>query len=106
MTMFSDYIRRMRGDRTLADVANIAGIDPGALHKIENGHRPDIKVSTFLGLQKALKVPIENLVSAYKGIDPDKIKAPKIVLPEMPPEAEVYLESLVRFKREERLRQL
>ena len=71
MSVLGDYIRRKRGDRPQEAIGKISGITGAALSRIESGERLDLKVSTLLGLAKALNVPAGSLILAYQGIDPD-----------------------------------
>ena len=63
---FKDY--RMRSNMTQKDVAEQAGLTVNTVHKFENGLVPNLSISTFLLLLKA--------VGCINGIDE--------LLPEMP----------------------
>ncbi|MDD5861765.1 MAG: helix-turn-helix transcriptional regulator [Prevotella sp.] len=49
---FRDY--RMRSDMTQKDVADQAGLTVNTVHKFENGLSPNLSLSTFLLLLKAI----------------------------------------------------
>ena len=51
-TRFRDY--RMRSDMTQKDVADQAGLTVNTVHKFENGQTPNLSLSTFLLLLKAI----------------------------------------------------
>ena len=55
------YLRRARGDRTLADVAQAAAISPETLRKIETGRMPTPAFTTIAALGRALDVPLDDL---------------------------------------------
>ena len=63
---FKDY--RMRSNMTQKDVAEKAGLTVNTVHKFENGLVPNLSISTFLLLLKA--------IGCINGIDE--------LLPEMP----------------------
>ena len=63
---FKDY--RMRSNMTQKDVAEQAGLTVNTVHKFENGLVPNLSISTFLLLLKA--------IGCINGIDE--------LLPEMP----------------------
>lgn len=51
-TRFKDY--RMRSNMTQKDVAEQAGLTVNTIHKFENGLTPNLSISTFLLLMKAI----------------------------------------------------
>jgi transcriptional regulator with XRE-family HTH domain len=55
------FLRRARGDRTLVEVAQVAGISPETLRKIETGRMPTPAFATIAGLARALTVPLDDL---------------------------------------------
>lgn len=51
-TRFKDY--RMRSNMTQKEVAEQAGLSVNTVHKFENGLTPNLSISTFLLLMKAI----------------------------------------------------
>lgn len=66
---FRDY--RMRSDMTQKDVADQAGLTVNTVHKFENGLSPNMSLSTFLLLLKA--------IGCIDGLEE--------LMPELPPSA-------------------
>ena len=54
-------LRRARGERTLVDVAQAAGISPETLRKIETGRLATPAFTTIAALARALAVPLDDL---------------------------------------------
>lgn len=71
---FGAYIGRLRAEKGLSqdDVAKLVGTSKTTISNLENGISQDFKVSTLIGLSVALRVPVQTLVLAYQGRDPDK----------------------------------
>ncbi|HZZ45415.1 MAG TPA: helix-turn-helix transcriptional regulator [Pseudonocardia sp.] len=61
------HLREARGDRTLADVAQAAGISPETLRKIETGRLATPAFATVAALARVLAVPLDDL--AYLCLD-------------------------------------
>lgn len=74
-TRFKDY--RMRSDMTQKDVAEQSGLTVNTIHKFENGLIPNMSISTFLLLLKA--------IGCINGIDG--------LLPELPESAYLIKET-------------
>ncbi|MFE4502893.1 helix-turn-helix domain-containing protein [Rhodococcus sp. NPDC056743] len=55
------YLRQARGERTLVDVAEAAGISPETLRKIETGRMPTPAFVTIAALADVLGVPLDDL---------------------------------------------
>ena len=51
-TRFKDY--RLRSNMTQKDVAKYSGLSVNTIHKFENGLVPNMSISTFLLLMKAI----------------------------------------------------
>ncbi|AWK73587.1 transcriptional regulator [Rhodococcus oxybenzonivorans] len=58
------YLRRARGDRTLAEVAQEVAISPETLRKIETGRMPTPAFTTIAALARVLAVPLDDLAQA------------------------------------------
>ncbi|MFZ2528909.1 MAG: helix-turn-helix transcriptional regulator [Rhodococcus sp. (in: high G+C Gram-positive bacteria)] len=56
-----EYLRRARGERTLADVATAAGISPETLRKIETGRLSTPAFTTVAALATELSVSLDEL---------------------------------------------
>ena len=86
MQRFGEYLLMLRGSQSLESICKVADISPSVLYRLESGERQDLKVSTLVGLSKALKVNELKLIAAYKGEDPElfqdeqKYKAPLLEL--------------------------
>jgi transcriptional regulator with XRE-family HTH domain len=80
MTTFGEYIHKLRGDKSMETVCSIAQISPSVLSRLESGERKDCKVSTLVGLAKALKTSEEKLIAVYKGKDPESVDDIEIAL--------------------------
>lgn len=63
-TRFKDY--RMRSDMTQKDVAEQSGLTVNTIHKFENGLIPNMSISTFLLLLKAI-----GCINGIDGLLPD-----------------------------------
>ncbi len=61
------YCRRLRGERTLKEVASAANLVVSSLHRIEIGETKRLKRETRMGLAIALGIPEEWLEAAAKG---------------------------------------
>ena len=91
--LFGEYIKRFMDKRgmTLGDLSKVSGISKGNLSYYINGERsdkldpPNPTTETLLVLARALRVPPENLLKAYQGIDPDATD----VLPATPTDPDV-----------------
>ncbi len=80
-TRFKDY--RMRSDMTQKDVAEQSGLTVNTIHKFENGLIPNMSISTFLLLLKA--------IGCINGIDG--------LLPELPESAYLIKETGKKVQR-------
>ena len=80
-TRFRDY--RMRSDMTQTDVAEQAGLTVNTVHKFENGQTPNLSLSTFLLLLKA--------IGCINGLDD--------LMPELPESAYLTRESGKKVQR-------
>lgn len=74
MSFLGDYIKTLRGKRSQEEIGKLAGITGAALSRIESGEREDFKISTLLGLARALRVHPMKLIYAYEGKDPDTVR--------------------------------
>lgn len=61
------YCRRLRGERTLTDVAKRAGMQVSSLKRIEDGQTKRLKSRTLAGLAIALEIPQGYLQAAMTG---------------------------------------
>lgn len=93
---FGHYIGRKRLELDLSqdEVCKVAGISKASYSDLENGKPQDFKVSTLIGLSKALKVPIPNLILAFEGKDPDRMKEAPIKNPEIQEMARAILKAI------------
>ncbi|MFD9948983.1 helix-turn-helix transcriptional regulator [Nonomuraea sp. NPDC059023] len=62
-------LRRARAGRDLAEVADVAGISPETLRKIETGRLPSPGFGTIVRLGEALNVPVQELAASWRGSD-------------------------------------
>ncbi|MEE3852494.1 helix-turn-helix transcriptional regulator [Gordonia sp. LSe1-13] len=60
-------LRECRADRTVADVADRAGISPETLRKIESGRLLTPSFATVVALARSLEVPVEMLADVVVG---------------------------------------
>ena len=67
MMTLGDYITKRRSEISLGqnELAEKAGIDPSSLSKIVAGDRQDIRMSTLIGLARALKVSPMVLINVF-----------------------------------------
>lgn len=63
-------LRECRGERTVADVAERAGISPETLRKIESGRLLTPSFATVVALGRSLDVPVDLLADAVTGAAP------------------------------------
>ncbi|MAU81108.1 helix-turn-helix domain-containing protein [Gordonia sp. NPDC062954] len=63
-------LREWRGPRTVAEVAEGAGISPETLRKIESGRLLTPSFATVVALGRSLDVPVELLADAVAGAAP------------------------------------
>lgn len=63
-------LRSARGDRSLVEVALVAGISPETLRKIEAGRLPAPAFGTVVGLSRALEVPLGDLAHVWLADTP------------------------------------
>lgn len=68
-----EYLRRLRGDRTLHDIQNLTGLDVSTLNRLESGGRIDPKASTIKALSDGFKIPDTYIMAAFRGVDPDDL---------------------------------
>ncbi len=61
-----EALRAARGDRSLDDVAEVAGISPETLRKIETGRLPSPAFGTVVGLSAALDIPLQALADVWR----------------------------------------
>ncbi|MBP5562438.1 MAG: helix-turn-helix domain-containing protein [Bacteroidales bacterium] len=69
---FKDY--RMRSNMTQKDVAEQAGLTVNTIHKFENGRVPNLSLSTFLLLMKAV-----GCINGLDGLMPELPESPYLV---------------------------
>ena len=63
-------LRSARGDRSLVEVALVAGISPETLRKIEAGRLPAPAFGTVVCLSRALEVPLGDLAHVWLADTP------------------------------------
>lgn len=68
-TRFKDY--RMRSNMTQKEVAEQAGLTVNTVHKFENGLAPNLSISTFLLLMKAI-----GCINGLDGLMPELPESP------------------------------
>ena len=75
MQKFGIFISARREDLglTMEQVANLFGSTKQTIHNIESGKINDIKMQTLVGLAKALKLEVEDLVKVYLGKEPNEV---------------------------------
>ncbi len=73
MSKLSEYIKKLRANRSQEEIAKQAGITGAALSRIESGEREDFRISTLIGLSKALNVNPMKLILAYEGKNPEEL---------------------------------
>lgn len=61
---FGALLRQARGDRSMAEVAAVAGISAETLRKIETGRAPTPAFFTVAALAAALNVSLDELAAA------------------------------------------
>ena len=61
-------LRRARGERDPAEVAQAAGISPETLRKIETGRLPSPGFGTIVCLSEALDLPLHELAATWRGV--------------------------------------
>ena len=71
-TRFKDY--RMRSNMTQKEVAEQAGLTVNTVHKFENGLAPNLSVSTFLLLMKAI-----GCINGLDGLMPELPESPYLM---------------------------
>lgn len=71
-TRFKDY--RMRSGMTQRDVAEHSGISINTIHKFENGMSPNMSISTFLLLMKAI-----GNIEGLDGLMPELPESPYLI---------------------------
>lgn len=71
-TRFKDY--RMRSRMTQKDVAEQSGLTVNTIHKFENGRVPNLSLSTFLLLMKAV-----GCINGIDGLMPELPESPYLV---------------------------
>ena len=69
---FKDY--RMRSKMRQKDVAERAGLTESTVHKFENGLAPNLSISTFLLLMKAI-----GCINALDGLMPELPESPYMI---------------------------
>ncbi|MBQ6956553.1 MAG: helix-turn-helix domain-containing protein [Bacteroidales bacterium] len=69
---FKDY--RMRSKMRQKDVAERAGLTVSTVHKFENGLAPNLSISTFLLLMKAI-----GCINALDGLMPELPESPYMI---------------------------
>ena len=69
---FKDY--RMRSNMTQKDVAEQAGLTVSTVHKFENGLAPNLSISTFLLLMKAI-----GCINGLDGLMPELPESPYLI---------------------------
>lgn len=71
-TRFKDY--RMRSRMTQKDVAEQSGLTVNTIHKFENGRVPNLSLSTFLLLMKAI-----GCINGIDGLMPELPDSPYLI---------------------------
>ena len=71
-TRFKDY--RMRSNMTQKDVAEQSGVTINTIHKFENGLVPNMSISTFLLLMKAI-----GCINGLDGLLPELPESPYLM---------------------------
>ncbi|MBR2771451.1 MAG: helix-turn-helix domain-containing protein [Bacteroidales bacterium] len=71
-TRFKDY--RMRSRMTQRDVAELSGLTVNTIHKFENGRVPNLSLSTFLLLMKAI-----GCINGIDGLMPELPESPYLI---------------------------
>ena len=71
-TRFKDY--RMRSNMTQKDVAEQSGVTINTIHKFENGLVPNMSISTFLLLMKAI-----GCIDGLDGLLPELPESPYLM---------------------------
>ena len=71
-TRFKDY--RMRSNMTQKEVAKQAGLTVNTVHKFENGLAPNLSISTFLLLMKAI-----GCINGLDGLMPELPESPYLI---------------------------
>lgn len=71
-TRFKDY--RMRSRMTQRDVAEQSGLTVNTIHKFENGRVPNLSLSTFLLLMKAI-----GCINGIDGLMPELPDSPYLI---------------------------
>lgn len=76
MTTLGEYITRIRESQNLSlrELADKAGINHEALRKIEMGTTDNPGIRSIIGIARVLKLEPADLISAYQGKDPEKVK--------------------------------
>ena len=69
---FKDY--RMRSNMTQKDVAEQAGLTVSTVHKFEKGLAPNLSISTFLLLMKAI-----GCINGLDGLMPELPESPYLI---------------------------
>lgn len=69
---FKDY--RMRSNMTQKDVAEQSGLTVNTIHKFENGRIPNMSLSTFLLLMKAI-----GCINGLDGLMPELPESPYLI---------------------------
>lgn len=64
-----EQLREARGERTLVEVAQAAGISPETLRKIETGRLPTPAFTTVASLARVLPVSLDGLANTCLGGD-------------------------------------
>lgn len=62
-----EQLREARGERTLVEVAQAAGISPETLRKIETGRLPTPAFTTVASLARVLPVSLDGLANTCLG---------------------------------------
>ena len=71
-TRFKDY--RMRSNMTQKEMAEQAGLTVNTVHKFENGLAPNLSISTFLLLMKAI-----GCINGLDGLMPELPESPYLI---------------------------
>ncbi|APU14427.1 putative transcriptional regulator [Actinoalloteichus sp. GBA129-24] len=64
-------LRRARGDRSMAQIASVAGVSTETLRKIETGRVPTPAFFTVVALAAALDLPLDAVASVSLGGEPE-----------------------------------
>ncbi|WP_073706843.1 helix-turn-helix domain-containing protein [Glutamicibacter sp. 0426] len=65
-------LRRARGERTILDIALVAGLSPETLRKIETGRVATPAFSTIAAIAAVLDLSLDSIWSSMNDAEPDR----------------------------------